>query len=223
MAQGRPAVLIDSAVSTVERQQGLPRARLRTCHADIHRRTRTAAAHVAQQAPSKMTANRTLPPSRRTVTLAQVAGAGQSVQTAPCHVCRLRDTILQDRMRTFCATTCRSLDRSFLRRMADIEEDFSKRTRIARAVTGFSGCGRMQGFGVDRDRNLMAKDPIACDLIKKGYRKRFREMACIRKHMFRAHYDATCVQTTSPDLTSFESTLPHQFCTFFAGKNLSPV
>ncbi len=69
--------------------------------------------------------------------------------------------------------------RSFLRRFADMrKKDVLAKNPECVACKLFKACGAgCRASALTATGNLMARDPIACELHKGGYRKRFRQMA----------------------------------------------
>jgi radical SAM protein with 4Fe4S-binding SPASM domain len=91
------------------------------------------------------------------------------------------DTILQDRMPNLLHEDLSKVwNRSFLRRMADMrKKDLLKENPDCACCDRFyKDCGGgCRASALTETGSLMAKDPVACELIRKGYRQRFQEIA----------------------------------------------
>ena len=68
---------------------------------------------------------------------------------------------------------------SFLRSIADMKKkDLLAANPECAACELFKECGvGCRAYALTATGNLLAKDPVTCELCKKGYKKRFREMA----------------------------------------------
>jgi len=90
------------------------------------------------------------------------------------------DCILQDRMPNLLREDLSKVwSRSFLREIADIRKrDLLAHNPECAACEDFKECGMgCRALALTTNGDLLAKDPLACELSKKGYKKRFREMA----------------------------------------------
>ncbi len=93
------------------------------------------------------------------------------------------DSILQDRMPNLLREDLSEVwTRSFLRRIANLrKKDLLARNPECAACELFKECGMgCRASALTQTGNLMAKDAITCELCKKGYKERFREMCNLR-------------------------------------------
>jgi radical SAM protein with 4Fe4S-binding SPASM domain len=89
------------------------------------------------------------------------------------------DSILQDRMPNLLRDDLSEVwTRSFLREIADLrKKDLLAKNPECAACELFKECGvGCRASALTETGNLMAKDPIACELCRKGYKKRFRDL-----------------------------------------------
>ncbi|MBM4042054.1 MAG: radical SAM protein [Planctomycetes bacterium] len=90
------------------------------------------------------------------------------------------DNVFQDRMPNLLREDLSKVwRRSFLRRFVDMKKkDVLAKNPECAACELFKDCGAgCRASALTETGNLLAKDPVACELHKKGYKKRFREMA----------------------------------------------
>ena len=90
------------------------------------------------------------------------------------------DSIVQDRMPNLLREDLSKVwTRSFLRQIADMKKkDVLAENPECAACELFKECGMgCRAAALTATGDLMAKDPVACDLHKQGYKKRFHEMA----------------------------------------------
>ncbi len=90
------------------------------------------------------------------------------------------DSIFQDRMPNLLSKDLSKVwTRSFLRRFADLKKkDVLAKNPECATCELFKDCGAgCRASALTETGHLMAKDPVACDLHKKGYKRRFRELA----------------------------------------------
>jgi radical SAM protein with 4Fe4S-binding SPASM domain len=89
-------------------------------------------------------------------------------------------TVLQDRMPNILRDgLSKAWSRSFLRSVADMRKsDLLARNEECGRCEWFAECGLgCRASALVETGDLMAKDPSSCELWKKGYRKRFQELA----------------------------------------------
>jgi radical SAM protein with 4Fe4S-binding SPASM domain len=89
------------------------------------------------------------------------------------------DSILQNRMPNLLRDDLSEVwTRSFLREIADLrKKDLLAKNPECAACELFKECGvGCRASALTETGNLMAKDPIACELCRKGYKKRFRDL-----------------------------------------------
>lgn len=90
------------------------------------------------------------------------------------------DSILQDQMpNLFCEGLSSVWTKSLLREIADIKKkDILARNPECSGCSQFKHCGcGCRALALNRTGNLMARDPVVCELWKEGYKKQFEELA----------------------------------------------
>jgi len=93
------------------------------------------------------------------------------------------DSIVQARMPNLLREDLSQVwTRSFLREITDLrKKDLLARNPECVDCELFKECGMgCRAMALTETGDLMAKDPVACELCKKGYKKRFREMCALR-------------------------------------------
>jgi radical SAM protein with 4Fe4S-binding SPASM domain len=92
------------------------------------------------------------------------------------------DSLVQDRMPNLLREDLSKVwTRSFLREVVDLrKQDLLAANRDCAACALFRECGiGCRASALTLTGSLMSKDPLACEVWKKGYKQRFREMAAL--------------------------------------------